>query len=332
VKRFANASIYGGRFDAMPKPYLQHLKSSQDLETTREAVRAGFVRLALERNHRATPYVAKARALKAAAIAAATPADLLKLDEIRPALLAAAGISDKASAYLAESDKLEAIRGLIENFLEPAGDNFVEELVFRFLLTRGDTLGGSMRNIGGFMAQQKLTRAIIACLAIAGRRCQWLDSDANIWAEVPVDNADIDRRASGLHWQTKKSPRTLLYKHTVSFLKSNADLALFKCAPEDLAEISRTPSAFIALGELKGGIDPAGADEHWKTARSSLNRINEKFSAHGRRPHTFFIGAAIEARMAREIWEMLKDGIFENAANLTKDDHIASISRWICGL
>ena len=36
--------------------------------------------------------------------------------------------------------------------------------MFRFLLTRGDTLGGSMRNLGGVLAQQKLTRSIIAHL------------------------------------------------------------------------------------------------------------------------------------------------------------------------
>ncbi len=26
----------------------------------------------------------------------------------------------------------------------------------------------------------------------------------------------------------------------------------------------------LMLGELKGGIDPAGADEHWKTANTVL--------------------------------------------------------------
>jgi hypothetical protein len=51
----------------MTKPYQQHLKSSKSLETTYEAVRAGFVALALEKNRRATPFVAQARALKAAA-------------------------------------------------------------------------------------------------------------------------------------------------------------------------------------------------------------------------------------------------------------------------
>jgi len=49
------------------KAFQQHLKSSLDLETTYEAIRAGFVALALEKNRRATPYVAQARALKSAA-------------------------------------------------------------------------------------------------------------------------------------------------------------------------------------------------------------------------------------------------------------------------
>ena len=38
--------------------YRNHLQSSDDLVTTYEATRAGFVALALEKNRRATPYVA----------------------------------------------------------------------------------------------------------------------------------------------------------------------------------------------------------------------------------------------------------------------------------
>jgi hypothetical protein len=40
--------------------YRNHLKSSDDIVTTYEATRAGFVALALEKNRRATPYVAEA--------------------------------------------------------------------------------------------------------------------------------------------------------------------------------------------------------------------------------------------------------------------------------
>src|SRR5438552_11593113 len=107
----------------MPEPYLQHLKSSKSLQTSYEAVRAGFVALALEKNRRATPFVAQARALKAAAGKAKTPAELMKIVEIQSALLTAAGVSDKATNHLEDADKLEAVSGLIKNFLEPAGAN-----------------------------------------------------------------------------------------------------------------------------------------------------------------------------------------------------------------
>lgn len=100
------------------------------------------------------------------------------------------------------------------------------------------------------------------------------------------------------------------------------------------AAVSRikTPMTYLALGELKGGIDPAGADEHWKTARSALQRINQAFMTHGLKPHTFFIGAAIEKKMASEIWHQLEEGTLTNAANLTHDTQLASISRWLCNL
>jgi hypothetical protein len=90
------------------------------------------------------------------------------------------------------------------------------------------------------------------------------------------------------------------------------------------------PEIYLAFGELKGGIDPAGADEHWKTAKTALGRIHKAFEKFN--PATFFIGAAIETKMATEIWELLEDGTIDNAANLTDDDQIAYISRWLCSL
>ena len=137
----------------------------------------------------------------------------------------------------------------------------------------------------------------------------------------------------GLCWDTGKGPRTLLYNVTVPLFRNNVDLSLFNCSAEDLTrEVIKTPSAYIALGELKGGIDPAGADEHWKTARTALNRIQNAFSKRELNPHTFFIGAAIETKMAKEIWEMLKQGRLENAANLTDENQVTSVSQWLCTL
>jgi hypothetical protein len=277
--------------------------------------------------------VEEARVLKNAASQVTTPAALPNLKEIEAALLTAAGVSGKAAGHLQPEDKAEAIGGLIRNYLEPAGANFVEELVFRFLLTRGDTLGGSMRNVGGALAQRKLTRALIAVLALAGVPYQWLNSANNTWAAAAGNDADIELFLRGLSWMQGRRKRTLIYNRTVPFLKNNVDLCLFDCRAEDWSlAITQSPAAYVALGELKGGIDPAGADEHWKTARTALARIQAGFAARGLSPHTFFIGAAIEKKMAEEIWHQLEEGSLENAANLTDERQVVSIARWLCAL
>jgi len=58
----------------------------------------------------------------------------------------------------------------------------------------------------------------------------------------------------------------------------------------------------------------------------------DALAKHNLVPHRFFIGAAIEPKMANEIWGMLESGVLENAANLTNDEQIASLSRWLCAL
>lgn len=317
----------------MPKPYQDHLKSSKSLETTYEAVRAGFVSLALERNRRATPFVAQARDLKAAAMRAKRPTDQMAISQIQAALLTAAGISDKAAGHLQEADKAEAIQGLIRDFLEPQGTNFVEELVFRFLLTRGDTLGGSMRNVGGFLAQCKLTRSLLAHLRNAGLSYRWRSSANGEWSKMSDDEAAIELDLNGLSWTVGSESRSLIYNLTVPIVRNNVDLCLFDCDADDLSkEMRKNSAAYLALGELKGGIDPAGADEHWKTAGSALLRIKSAFAKHKARPKMFFVGAAIATKMATEIWSMLKKGDLDNAANLTDDIQLASVTRWLCSL
>lgn len=315
---------------ALP-PYRRHLKSGDDLVTTYESTRAGFVALALEKNRRATPFVAQARALQEAASKATAPVDLLKMRNIETGLLTAAGLSDKALEHLLPQDQTQALQGLVKNFLEPAGAKFVEELVFRFLLTRGDTLGGAMRNIGGVLAQRKLTRAIISTLTIAGVKYRWQHAKSRKWVGMTDDDSEIELSLRGLSWQHKSKPRTIIYNLTVPLVKNNIDLCLFNLSPDKLDSTGYAqPAAYIALGELKGGIDPAGADEHWKTARTALERIREAFLNGKRPPRTFFVGAAIEKKMANEIWRQLEKGTLTNAANLNDEKQVASISHWLC--
>jgi hypothetical protein len=320
------------------KPYLVHLTSSTHLETSYEEIRAGFVQLALERNRRATPYVEQARSLKAAALLVRTPTDLTSIAAIQLALLTAAGVSDKASKHLKPADKLEAIHGLISNFLEPAGANFAEEVVFRFLLTRGDTLGGSMRNVGGALAQRKLSRAIIASLTLAKIPLQGLQSANNTWIAITEDNADVEIFLRGLSWRGAEGNRTLIYNLTVPLVRNNIDLCLLRCSPSELrlkvtaAKNLTAPigaPTYLAFGELKGGIDPAGADEHWKTAKTALTRIRSAFERENLEPQLFFVGAAIAKKMAQEIWADLENGLLTNATNLTDMKQLTSLSAWL---
>jgi len=216
--------------------YHRHLHSSDDLVTTYEAIRAGFVALALEKNRRATPHVAAARALREAASQATMPIDLLNIKNIEAGLLTASGLSDKSLVHLLAEDKTEAIKGLIKNFLEPAGSRFVEELVFRFLLTRGDTLGGSMRNIGGAIAQRKLTRAILSTLTIAGSKYQWQHTKTRQWVDMTQDDSEIELSLRGISWQNGDQNRTLIYNLTVPLVKNNVDLCLFNLGHEELED------------------------------------------------------------------------------------------------
>jgi type II restriction enzyme len=318
--------------------YKSHLRSAEDLITPYEATRAGFVALALEKNRKATPFVAEARALKVSALQAKNPKALLNMDSIKASLLTAAGVSDKAVKHLTEEDQQEAIQGLIDNFLEPAGKDFVEELVYRFLLTRGDTLGGSMRNLAGALGERKLTRTIISTLSIAGREYSWLHSKTMKWIPMSADDTDIELQSRGLSWEYRKQPRLLIYNLTVPLVKKNVDLCLFHCQPDDMefgkqkTSVHYQPERYLALGELKGGIDPAGADEHWKTAHSALQRIRTAFSKKSLTPHTFFIGAAIEKSMATEIFHQLETQVMTNATNLTNDDQLISICHWLIQL
>ena len=313
-------------------PFSKEIAAPEDLVTPYAATRGGFIALALERNRRADPFIEEAKVLRSLARQASKPRDLPSIDSIGASLLTAAGVSDKASKHLQDSDKQEAVAGLIETHLEPEGDGFRDELVYRFLLTRGDTLGGSMRNLAGRLGEQRFTRILLSTLSVAGVGVDYLDP-ARKWQEHrPGQPAEEKTRA--LHWQSGQGDRTLVYNLTVPIVNKNVDLSLLACKKEETfakqgaPSAHRQPSKYLALGELKGGIDPAGADEHWKTANSALGRIKTAFTTKGLEPKTFFIGAAIENAMAKEIHHQLEQGTLAYAANLTNDDQVVALCQW----
>ena len=162
----------------------------------------------------------------------------------------------------------------------------------------------------------------------------WLDSDTKKWYTKPENDLDIERKIKALSWNTSNGERTLIYNIKVPIVNKNVDLCLFNCNHIDYKKYKKhtDPNAYIALGELKGGIDPAGADEHWKTANTALDRIRISFSKEALNPNTFFIGAAIQKYMAEEIWNDLSTGKLTNACNLNVDSQLKSICEWIINL
>ena len=312
------------------KSFRDHLSKSSDLVTTYNETRAGFIAIALEKNRRATPYVEEARTLQLRIKSAKAPNDLLGLPDVRNGLIAAAGISDKAAGHLGDDGCNDAIREFIENFLIPAGEKFKEELVFRYLLTKGDSLGGSMRNIVGALAQKKLNSSLLAALRLNKKPYKWLHESSGNWISSE-ESIDETENAKGIYWLNhSKQNRVLYYNITVPIVKNNIDIILLDNSySEPLKEVITRPKNYIALGELKGGIDPAGADEHWKTAKTAIDRIVVAFKKHRQKPDIFYVGAAIESKMAREIWNNLRKKYISNAGNLTKPEHITSLAEWL---
>ena len=251
-------------------------------------------------------------------------------------MLTASGLSDKSLKYFTEEDKDEAIKKLISEFLEPTGATFVDELVYRFLLIKGDSLGGSMRNYVGLIAQMKLIRKLLSLLSM--QKISFMVLFKNDKKEIKWQSLDYEHifdkadEVAAIQWNNKQGSRILFFNATIPLVKNNIDICLYQGGIEDFdnGNIVKKDDKAILLGELKGGIDPAGADEHWKTGNSALERIREAFAGHSIK--TSFIAAAIEKKMATEIYTQLQDGTLQNAANLTVDGQLTAYCNWMINL
>ena len=123
-------------------------------------------------------------------------------------MLTASGLSDKSLKYFTEEDKDEAIKKLISEFLEPTGATFVDELVYRFLLIKGDSLGGSMRNYVGLIAQMKLIRKLLSLLSMQKISFMVLfknDKQENKWQSLDYEHIfDKADEVAAIQWNNKQ--------------------------------------------------------------------------------------------------------------------------------
>ena len=312
------------------------ITSPADLVTTREQTRTGFIEAALEKNRKALPYIEDAKTLKFYASQAQHPMQLLDIAKIRQGLLTASGLSDKSLKYFNDSDKIDAIKKMIEEFLIPAGDGFVDELVYRYLLIRGDSLGGSMRNLVGAIAEMKLKRKLLSVLSMQQVKYYILlksNKASNRWSSMSYEDAfGVADEICAISWSVDDFSKILFFNATIPLVRNNVDICLYRGNPTtfDGGNIVKYNDRAIMFGELKGGIDPAGADEHWKTGNTALGRIRSAFQNYNIK--TSFVGAAIEKKMAEEIFEQLETGTLSNAANLTYNEHLTTYCEWLVNL
>jgi len=287
---------------------LRHIKSPKDLVTPIDVTQSGFLQQALRKTKEVNPYVDRAKYLLSKLQLVKKPQDLINMKEIRDDLITAAGFSDKATNYFSPPELKSALLKVLQEIENKAGSDWQTEIVYRFLLTRGDTLGGVMRNILGAEAKDKFAEAILAALQEGGIQPK------------------IGYARKGKVQQISWPGRILLFDKKPKLIGKNVDAILLRQDDEKLPVtlLLDDEANYLACGEVKGGIDPAGADEHWKTAYGALARIREKFRKN--QPKLFFIGAAIENSMAVEIFSQLQSGMLNHVANLNISKQVSDLA------
>lgn len=293
--------------------HYKFIKNAKDLQTTQSDICQGFSSQALQKIDKAAPYIKSAFALRDAINKTKSLDDLLKDEKIYEELSSACGFSDKAKSQLTHEELVFATKRVLKKINDNTKNNFNDEVVFRYLLTKGDSLGGSMRNLTGANAGVKLINLIL-----------------NNLKKKKISPKIFKSKTSKIQ-QLSWNNRILLFDIKPSRIGKNIDLILLKSNNKsNINSLLLKDDNYLACGELKGGIDPAGADEHWKTANSALNRIRTALKK--QKPHLFFVGAAIEFSMAEEIYEQLNDGRLSHAANLNNEKQVDDLVKWLISL
>ena len=290
------------------------VRVATDLVTSRQATTQGFIAQARAKSALARPHLEDAARLQQAFQTVSGPEDLADKADLRGLLLAAVGISVKAASHLSANDQATIIRENLRELRDEAGPRWKEQMLLRFALTRGDSLGGSSRNRAGAIAKKQFADAVQGALGAAG-----------------IDHSlELGKGGNGKILSVSWDQRVMVFDRNTKLVGKNIDvIVLQRTSDRGTRSLLEDKNAYVACGEIKGGIDPAGADEHWKTAHAALERIRSSFGLQP--PALFFAAAAIENSMAQEIFAQLRNNSLTCAANLTKPDQVSDLAQWLVG-
>lgn len=254
--------------------------------------------------------------------------ELKNTEELFPILLIAAGVSEKSIPQLSPESK----EGIINSFIKTINDeNFREKIFYNFILMKGDALGGSIRNQIGTTGEEKFVSTLIRELRNEDIDFFCIEKTNKKWQKNSYKNiVDIQ----GLYWKIGEKERLLFLRKKLPLISKNVDICLCNSNMTEYRQkdILRNIHKVIMVGEIKSGADPAGADEHWKTANTALKRVREGYSDNTHRVLTSIIANAITQHMAKEIYEQLHSCVLDGVANLNNESQVTEYCKWIISL
>jgi len=285
---------------------MESVKKAEDLVTSKDATIAGFTWQADKKLDSANVYLENAEYFKKNYKTIKSIKDARADQKIFEFIIASCMLSTKSLKHLSTETQDEIITKLI-NFNKFNNPEYILNLTHRYFLTSGDSLGGTMRNVIGQTAQNKLTESIIARLDTLGKK--------------PERILNRDSKTVAIKWDG----RQIIFDKKPKFIGKSIDIIVLKGSSSKTGELEE-PDDYVCCGELKGGIDPAGADEHWKTAKTALERISSSFTEIKKDvPKLIFLGAAIENAMSIEIFDLLQSNWLAGAANINYEDQFLEL-------
>jgi hypothetical protein len=233
--------------------------------------------------------------------------NIARQDKIIMQFLTAATMLSQKSLLYFSTDEQNLIISEIIDFSKFNDEQYLEKLKYQYLMNSGESLGGSMRNLIGQKAQNHFILNILKTLNDKGYKY------------------NIVKNKKGKIVQISWNDRCIFFDKKPKIVGKSIDFIVVKGNSAINNDIENLDD-YIICGELKGGVDPAGADEHWKTGLSALNRIDKVFNDYNKkRPILIFLGSAIASFMAGEIFHLLEKKWLGSAANINNNQQLQNI-------
>ena len=136
------------------------VKAATELATSKIETCKGFVEQAALKSKRAARHVEAANAFWSELKKITNIKDLIHAKHLRDELIAVAGVSTKAKKYLKDGDIDAILAGIVAGIPPDQASSFHQDIFLRYMLTKGASFDGEMRNVIGASAQRKVARLL----------------------------------------------------------------------------------------------------------------------------------------------------------------------------